>query len=383
MAGKDEELIARARALAPGIKARAAQAEQLRRPHDDSIRELIDAGIIQMLVPRRWGGAEADLATMVEVVEIISGACMSTGWIASFYINHNLYITKMNERVQEEVFGPRGFALLPAANAATMKAKRVDGGWLVSGRAPWGSGIMHADWVLVSGIDEAASRLFLLPAADAKVADVWHFAGMAATGSNDIVLEEVFVPEHRAIEHAEFGQGPTEASLRYDNPLYSIPMLPIAYNTISGVLSGGLRGAYEEFEATVTRRVRNFSGAVVKDQQHFHIMLGEARIATQMASDLARLTVARTTALARKEPFTLEQRLDLKAKVAFLSRLCLDSVNQMMSRAGSSSFHHDRPIQRYWRDLNTLCTHAFWDWDATRELVGRHQLGLEPNHPLA
>ncbi|MCJ2178780.1 hypothetical protein [Novosphingobium album (ex Hu et al. 2023)] len=320
---------------------------------------------------------------MLEVVETISSACVSTGWIASFYINHNVYVAKMGEKIQQEIFGERGFTLLPAINAATMKANRTEGGWIVSGKAPWGSGIMHADWVLVSGIGEDAAWMFMLPVEDVEVSDVWHFTGMAATGSNDVILNEVFVPDYRTIEQAQFATGPTPGSLHYDNPLYSLPVLPIAYNTISGVVTGGLAGAYNEFSETIEKRVRNFSGAVLKAKQHSHINLGEARIALQTARDLARFNVDRTLEWADREQFTLEQRLDLKGRVAFLSRLSLDTVNAMMTSAGSSSFHLDRPLQRYWRDLNTLCTHAFWDWDATRELTGRNELGLEPNHPLA
>ncbi|WP_317932895.1 acyl-CoA dehydrogenase family protein [Halioxenophilus sp. WMMB6] len=379
----DQTLIARSRQLAPAIKARAAEAEALRRPHDDSIQELIEAGIMQMLVPKEWGGAEASLATMLEVVEIISSACVSTGWITAFYINHNMYVAKMGEQAQQEVFGSRGFALMPAINAMVMTAEATDGGWLVSGKAPWGSGIMHADWVLVSGVGEGAAWMFLLPASDVQVEDVWHFTGMAATGSNEVVLDKVFVPHHRTTSQAEFAAGPTPGSLRYANPIYSLPVLPIAYNTIAGVVTGGLLGAYEEYAASVAQRVRNFSGAVVKDQQHAHINLGEARIASQTTRDLARFNLQKLLTLANKQPFTLEQRLDFKGRVAFLSRLALNTVNTMMTNSGASSFHLDKPMQRYWRDLNTLCTHAFWDWDASRELAGRHQLGLEPNHPLA
>lgn len=379
----DQQYIENARDLAPTIKARAAESERLRKPHDDNIRDLIDAGIIQMLVPKQWGGAEASLAAMLEVVEIISRACVSTGWVTSFYINHNVYIAKFGAQVQQEIFGSRGFALLPAANAPTMQAKRVDGGWLVSGRAPWGSGIMHADWVMVTGVWEGGSRAFILPAADVGVDDVWRFAGMAATGSNDMVLQDAFVPEHRSIDDLDFKAGPTQASLQYDNPIYSLPILPLAYNTVTGVMTGGLAGALDEFTAIVEKRVRNFSGTVVREQPQAHIALGEARIQSQTASDLARLMVERTMRDARRERFPLARRLDLKARTAMISRLCLEGANAMMARAGSSNFHQDQPIQRYWRDLNTACSHAFWDWDATRELLGREALGLKPNHPLA
>ncbi|AZI36975.1 putative pigment production hydroxylase [Caenibius tardaugens NBRC 16725] len=382
MTPTNEQLVTRAKALRPVIESRAAETEAARKPLDSTIQDLIDAGIMQMLVPARWGGPESDLATMFEVVEEISAGCVSTGWIASFYINHNVYPAKFGEQLQQEMYGQRGFCLMPGANAPTMKAERVEGGWKVSGRASWGSGIMHADWVFVSGFTEHGPYSFILPFDDVKVDDVWFFAGMAGTGSNDIVVDDVFVPDHRAAPSNEFRLGTTEASRLYENPLYSIPMLPLAYCTVAGVLSGGLIGAMHAYEALVGKRVRNYSGSVVKEQQLAHVMLGEFRIATDIAHDLARQIIDTTEAILHARPFDLGDRLALKGKLAFLSRHCRDTVAAMMNNAGASSFHLNQPLQRFWRDLNTVCSHAFWDWDATREVVGRNVLDLPPNHPL-
>lgn len=382
MPASNEELIDRARALVPAIKARAAQTESLRQIHDDTLRELIDAELIQMLVPRRWGGSEADLRTLFPVVDAISSACVSSGWIAAFYICHNVYVAKLSPLAQEELFSSRGYVLMPGANAPTMNARRVPGGWEVAGRASWASGIMHADWVLVTGTSPEGLRVFVLPVADVQVEDVWHYTGMAGTGSNDIVVDNAFVPEHRTLPGKEFLGGASQGNALYPNPLYTIPLLTLAYCTIIPVITGGIRGALAEYEQMVERRVRNFSGAVVKDQQHTHIMLGEMQIATHVALDQALLAFERTHAILHSRPFQVEDRLDLKARAAWLSRHCRELVNNMMANAGTSSFHLDRPLQLYWRDLNTACSHAFWDWDTTRELVGRQHLGLPIKHPL-
>ena len=261
MPASDAELIQRARDIAPRIKARAAQTAELRRPHDDSIRDMVDAELIQMFVPRRWGGSEASLSTMMEVVELIAAACPSTGWIAAFYIAHNTYVAKFPEATQELLFGPRGYVLLPAAGAPDMEARKVDGGWEVSGRAAWGSGIMHADWVQMSGKAGDGNRSFLMPVSDVEVIDTWHYTGMAGTGSADYVARKVFVPDDRAVSAADFYAGPTEGSRIHANPHYSIPFLLSAYCTILPVLTGTLLGALHAFEEIADKRVRNFSGA--------------------------------------------------------------------------------------------------------------------------
>ena len=163
MAASDAELIARACALAPAIRERAAETAALRKPHDDTIRDLIDAEILQMVVPARWGGSEASLSAVYDVIRTISMACPSTGWIAAFYIMHNTYVAKFSERAQEELFGAKGYVLLPSASAPNMSAHQVEGGWQVSGRAIWGSGIMHADWVMMAGEASDGPRAFLMP----------------------------------------------------------------------------------------------------------------------------------------------------------------------------------------------------------------------------
>jgi 3-hydroxy-9,10-secoandrosta-1,3,5(10)-triene-9,17-dione monooxygenase len=382
MAFTDAELVERARALAPRIAARAAETEALRKPHDDSIRDLIDAGIIQMFVPKRWGGSEARLSTMLEVVEIISAACPSIGWIAAFYISHNIYVAKFPEETQEELFGPTGYTMLPAASAADMKASKVDDGWVVSGRAAWGSGVMHADWVLMSGLAEDGPRSFLMPIDAVEVIDVWTYTGMAGTGSNDYRATNVFVPDRHAIRGADFHGGVTDGSRLHANPLFSVPFLVSAYCTIVPVLTGALLGALKAYEEVVERRVRNFSGVVLKDQQHAHVTLGDFQISTLAATDLARAIYRRADSILHSRPFTTEDRLGLKGQAAYISRHCRETANRMMAAAGASSFHVQQPLQRHWRDLNTVCSHAFWDWDITCELTGRQHLGLPLKHPL-
>lgn len=379
----DSDLIQRAREIAPRIRARAAEAALRRKPHDDSIRELIESGIVQMFVPKRWGGSEASLSTMLEVVEIISEACPSTGWIAAFYIVHNIYVPKFPERAQEELLGKKGYVLLPAASSPGMKARKVEGGWNVSGRALWASGVMHADWVMMGGMaEDGQQRSFLLPVESVQVEDNWHFAGMSGTGSNDYVVSDVFVPDHRSAHMGEFYAGPTEGSRLHANPLYSAPFFVLVYCTFLPVIVGSLKGALKAYEEAVERRVRNFSGAVVKEQQHAQIMLGEFQVATRVAHELARSVFGHASQILNGRPFSVEERLKLKGLTSFVSQHCRATVNDMVGASGASSFHNDQPLQRIWRDLNTVCVHAFVDWDATRELHGKHHLGLPLTYPL-
>ena len=379
----DQELLDRVRALVPKIAERAPQCELERTPNDDTIRELSETGVYSLLVPKRWGGPELSLATHIQIVEMISAACTSTGWVSCFYMGHNWMATKMSEQAQGEIFGERPYGRIPVTTSPPVKAKAVAGGWEISGRASWASGIMHADWVWLSGLTEDKQlKIFMMPPEDVQVHDVWRMSGMAGTGSNDVEVDGVFIPEYRSQDSATFFAGRTAGSAIHENPLYQMPLLPFVYCEAVPVLTGGLRGAASAFAATLRRRVTSHAQTVVKDQQHTHILYGESETNALVAEALMRELHNQTMDCLQRNTFSVNDRLRLKSQAAFLVQHCRQSVTQMMSHAGTTSFQTDHPLQRYFRDLTTLSTHAFWNWDTTRESVGRDQLGLELNNPL-
>lgn len=308
---------------------------------------------------------------------------MSTGWIAAFYMGHNWMALKYSEQAQAEVFEGKPYALIPAAGAPTLSATSVDGGWQVSGRATWGSGIMHADWVMAAGIDDTgAPRQFLLPVEDVTVDDVWHMSGMAGTGSNDFIIEEAFVPDYRTIAAAEFFGGNTAGSQLHENPFYQMPVLPFIWCETMAVFSGALRGALTAYDESVSKRVTTHGRAVLKDQQHSHVNLGEAHTSTLIAESLVQEQLRLTAPLIAGGDADIELRAELKARAGFIVEHCRSSINRMAHAAGTSNFRTDAPLQRFFRDTNVLATHAFWDWSVCREQIGRVKLGLEPNNPL-
>lgn len=377
-----EEAVERACNLAPKIAARAQETEELRRPHDDTIKELADAELLSLLTPKRWGGHELGLHTHRAVIETISGACMSTGWTTSFYIAHCVLATKFSEQAQAEFFAERPYILAPATTAPTIRTKQVDGGWMVSGTAPWGTGIMHADWFMCIA-SEGDGRLwfFAIPVADISVKDVWQMAGMAGTGSNTIVLEDVFVPDYRTVRGDEILAGETKGSLLHDNPLYRTPLSPFLLVATMPVFSGALRGAADEFEAITRRRVTTYTGAAMKDNKYAHIKLGEAGINALIAERLVADQVRQTEAFLETS-FSIDNRIRLKTQAAAIVEHCRTAINDMAHNGGASSYALHVPLQRFFRDINVLVTHAFWGWESIRELGGRHALGLEPNTPM-
>ncbi|MEM7142543.1 MAG: acyl-CoA dehydrogenase family protein [Actinomycetota bacterium] len=380
MATGHDEIVGRARELAPTIAARAAATEAARTPRDDTIAELIDAELFSILVPERWGGLGLGLHTHREVVEIVSAVCMSTGWVTAFYSGHNWLACKFPEATQEEVFAGRGYAMIPITAAPTMSLTEVDGGVRVSGRSSWGTGVMHGDWVSVGGFTAERAYMVLLPISDVEVVDVWHMAAMSGTGSNDFVIDDVFVPEARTADLFAFGGGDTEGARLHDD-WFRMPMMAFLHCEAIPVFVGGLRGAANAFEDIVRHRVTTHAGTVKADDRYTHIQLGAALAAANAAERLLVDQIDATLALVPGE-LTLPERARLKGQAGFVVDLARRAVNEMAIHAGTSNYATDSPIQRFFRDINMLATHAFWDWEVTREQVGRIGLDLDATTPL-
>lgn len=378
-----EELVDRARQVAPAIARRASETETLRQPHDDTIAELIDAELFSILVPQRWGGHEQSIQTHREVTEIISAACVSTGWNFAFYSGHNWMAVKYPEAAQAEVFADKGYALIPITTMPTMSVERAEGGMVISGRATWGSGIVHANWACVGGaLPDGTRYLFLVPAEDTSIVDTWHMSAMAGTGSHDFEIHDLFVPEHRVLLAEDYRNGDTPGARLHNNPQYLMPILPFIYCETMGIFSGAIRGALAAFEDIVKGRVRTHSGQALADNRYSHIKLGEAAAAADVTERLVVDLTQEAIDIANQGAFTMQDRVRLKARAGFIVDHCRRAVNDIIHHSGSSNFAHSAPVQRFFRDINMLATHAFYEWDTCRELMGRARLDLEPNHPL-
>ncbi len=383
MGATHEELVDRAREVAPSIARRAQATEAARQPLDETIAELIDAELFSILVPKRWGGHQASIHTHRVVTEIISEACVSTGWNFAFYSGHNWMAVKYPEQTQEELFADKGYALIPVTTAPALTVEPADGGMSISGRVPWGSGIVHAEWACIGGAAADGTRYqFIVPVEDTRMVDTWHMSAMAGTGSHDFDLDGAFVPEHRILHAVDYRNGDTPGARLHGDPQYLMPILPFIYCETMGIFAGAMRGAYSAFEEIVTQRVRTHSGAALVDSKYSHVKLGEAAAAVDITDRLVADITQEAIDIADAGAFTMQDRVRLKARAGFIVDHCRRAVNDIIHHSGSSNFDLSSPVQRFFRDLNMLATHAFYEWDTCRELLGRDRLGLEPNNPL-
>jgi 3-hydroxy-9,10-secoandrosta-1,3,5(10)-triene-9,17-dione monooxygenase len=380
------ELIGRARELHPVLAARAAATEANRAPLDDNIRDLCDAGLMQILVPMRYGGHELHVDTLAEVARIVASACPSTGWVTAFYIGHNWFHAVFPRESQDEVFAERPYALTSGQIAPTARATRAAGGYLLSGRQSWSSGVVHANWIIFTGMVAEAPgegpRLFCVPRAAVEVIDNWYIAGMCGTGSRDVAVEDLFVPAHHTLRFADFLNGTHHGGAVHGTALYRLPALGIIWFEVMPVMAGILRGAAECFRETTAARANAYTGEANATRPAAQMRVGRGLANADAVDDLVRSSARRVLAWDGAGDFDLATRASLRARAALVTKLAADGVTDIVNGAGGNAFRSEAPLQRYFRDVNVLRTHAALDYEGAMEVYGRLGLGQEPGSPL-
>ena len=236
--------------LLPLIAKRAQATEDLRRLPDETVAELDEVGFFKLLQPEQWDGLQCDPTAFYEAVRRIATACGSTGWVSSIVGVHNWHLALFDQQAQEEVWGNDPTVRVSSSYAPMGAGHVVDGGYLVSGSWNWSSGCDHATWTFVGGpvikdgkpVDFGS---FLIPRTDYRIDDVWHVVGLRGTGSNTLVVKDVFVPRHRFLSYKSMNDRTAGGLKTNTAPVYKMPWGTVHPTTISAPIVGMAYGAYD------------------------------------------------------------------------------------------------------------------------------------------
>lgn len=383
------ELNRRLRELVPLIAANAGEAERLRRPVDEVWQALRASGFFYQFVPKRFGGMETDFDSFIDAGIIIGEVDASTSWVATFCAEHNWILSHFPMETQEKLWGGDfPYIIAPVVSAPPGTAEPAEGGYIINGHWKWGTGVMHADWIVVNTLVQPDGKppfpmMVLLPAADAEVLDTWHVDGMAGTGSNDIVVRNLFVPHaHTAPNLSRSGRPPGKRD--YENPIYGVPLLPFLAMSASIPAVGAARGMLRDFRERLASHVRLGSLSTQGDKPASHIRLAKAELMVRNAEllirDAGRRLLNEVAVLI--EPEQTPPRIAVRAQIAYAVSLCRDAAMLMAETAGSGVHMLDNPFQRALRDIIVVSTHVVFDVDLAYELHGRGLVGLPPNAML-
>jgi 4-hydroxyphenylacetate 3-monooxygenase len=376
------------------IASRADQTEEARSVPKENIEITTDAGFVRAFVPKVHGGDERDLWDFLDGVRTVSKACPSTGWVTGVMNVHQIAVCHWDLSVQKEVFATGPDTLISSSGTPAMKAKLVDGGFVVNGRGRWSSGCQHAEWVMVgAGVPDLGDaqfpnrnyrpNLFMAHRSQFTIDDTWRSVSMRGSGSNDVVFDNVFVPHIRAEEVIAMNFNRARGAGTIKNWGSSVPFALSFASFFPAVALGCADGMIEEY----TNRVR-----VRK-----HVMTGAAGIlhpASQMRLAESVHEIASLTAYYRQiadtmqrygesgEPYTEAQFNEMQHAFPFITSRVVAVVNRLWEGAGASAIFESNPMQRYWRDVQACRLHFGSDYDSNRVQYGRYLLGMPPTPDL-
>jgi 3-hydroxy-9,10-secoandrosta-1,3,5(10)-triene-9,17-dione monooxygenase len=387
-----EEVLQRAEAMLPILRERADTAEQQRRLPEDTVRDFHDAGLFRIIQPKRVGGYELDYGMMYDLGAVVSRACASSGWNVSNLACHHWMLGMWPKEAQDEVWGKHNETSDSLICASVIfpagKAKRVDGGYLLSGYWPFCSGMDPSDWNMLGGMvspdadhPDPEPRLFLVRKTDHELIDTWFTNGLQGTGSKDAKATDLFVPEHMTVSGNDIKGGPTPGSAVNPGPLFKVPVIaPFAY-VLSGTPLGVAQGVLEQYVGNLRGKVANYTGRSIADLQNIQIKVAEAAAAVEAAELIMRSDCEETMAFAERgvapDPLT---KAKYRRNGAFSANLCADAVDTIFKMSGGSGLYTKNPLGRAWRDIHAACAHIAFNMDVAGTTYGRIALGLESDN---
>jgi 3-hydroxy-9,10-secoandrosta-1,3,5(10)-triene-9,17-dione monooxygenase len=382
------ELIARARALAPKLAERAFAADSEGRVSQETVAEIADAGLFRVLQPKRWGGYELDPRVFYTIQMALAEGCMSTAWMYGVVSVHPWQLALFPEQAQQDVWRADSSTRIASTYMPTGKAERVEGGYRFSGNWGFSTGVEHCDWIFLGALlpkkDGSAGfehTTFLLPRSDFKVVQNWDVIGLRGTGSHDIVVDNVFVPEHRTHrtnDHSDAGCPGREVNPGW---LYRIPFTQVFQRAVSSSCIGALEGAIASFRQRAASHIGKH-GVKMAEDPNSQLAVTEAMMTDQLRLVLFR-NYARIVDCAKTgNKMPVEERLMQRAQASQVPKLCSDRVNELMRSCAASGTYKANPIERIFRDMAQGRTHIANNTDAYARAHGGVMLGLPNTDPF-
>ena len=369
------DLIKQAEDLAPLLRETAREAETNRKPLDHVIEAIRGSGLFALMVPKKYGGFEADLDTFFDVVLTLSRADASMGWVTGFYIEHNLWVLNYAEEVCANVLDGNDHVLAPAAlNISSGQAVKVEGGYVLNGRWEWGTGIVHGTWVLAGGLVMDAEKgplptFFLMPKSDVEPIDTWQVTGMCATGSWDFKIKDVFVPEDHALPFQQFLDATSGIGERFSAPLYRTPLMSVLGFAAGLPILGAAQMALTEFSDQMRQKIENNvlrAGSPLPDVSG---VIGEASLKIDAAELIFRDVMA--DVMEKRSAASNVERSRWLSRIAYAVYTCKEAVLQISEESGASGGFLSNPIQRAVRDISIASNHVIFSKASRYGEIGR------------
>ena len=374
-------LVDKARALVPALAERRAQAQELRRVPDETIRDFQDAGFFRMLQPASFGGLEVHPNVFFDVQMIVATACPSSAWVLGVVTVHNWQLALFDPQAQEDVWSDDQSTLISSSYAPTGKVERAQGGYRVSGRWSFSSGCDHCQWVFLGGFAPVDAgppdmRTFLIPRSDYVIEDTWHVAGLQGTGSKDIVVDGAFVPEHRTHKMIDGFKLSSPGNALNDAPLYKIPFGQIFVRSVSTSAIGMAQGALEVFNSVARSKIAASDNTAVREDPSAQMVAARAASIIATEKTILRRNFDQMMEMAAAgSGFDVPIRVQWRYESAHAAARCADAVDMLFTGSGGRAIFLDNPMQRYFQDIHAARAHYANNPDKPGRNWGRVMFG--------
>jgi 3-hydroxy-9,10-secoandrosta-1,3,5(10)-triene-9,17-dione monooxygenase len=364
-----------------------AESESQRHLSDRAVALLHEAGLTRIMSPAAYGGQQASPRALVHAERVVAHGSAAASWVLMVCGAHTFIAGRFPRKGQDDVFGADAGMLIPGVPSRQGTCKRADGGFVLDGRWPFASGVDHGDWVLLGsrGVrndvgEPTPGMVVVVPKADVDIDDTWFTLGMRGTGSKDVVLDDVFVPEHHAVAMSEAFLGTVPG---VDIPLYRLPVASTLATMLLGTIVGMSERGLQLFVEQTRTRKDAYSGEpkVLNVGLQRRVAESNAEIAHAWSLAMQNCDLLEAT-MDHDPPMPTADRLQVRWNAAYAAELWRRAADRLFAGAGANAAHDRNVFQTVFRNINTATHHAMLDFDTTIEMQGKLLLGVEQNDAM-
>jgi 3-hydroxy-9,10-secoandrosta-1,3,5(10)-triene-9,17-dione monooxygenase len=385
-----DDMLDRARSLIPAFRKAAPEAEKLRRLPIETEKLLHETGLFRILQPKRVGGSEFDYVALVDFAAEAAKGDASVGWNLANLGSHHWMLGMFPRQAQDLLWNEDPDVLIASSFVFPCgKAKKVTGGYELSGRWPFSSGVNPSRWNMLAGTvtsddeaDAAELRIFLVHESTYETLDNWDPMGLRGTGSHDVIIEKTFVEDHMTLAVRDIAGGPSPGSDINPNVLYKLPVFALFPFVLTGVALGNAQACLKDYIDATRTRASQYNRAKIGDFQSTQIKIASSSARIDTGRDIMRSICINATQDAKNGHIPdLATKTRYRRDGAFSVNLCTEAVGILFGASGAGGLMRGQHMEKQFRDAHAINSHIAFSFDVAGSNFGRVALGLPSENP--
>lgn len=384
----EEKFVRTARNMVPDLRNRSSEAEKLKRLPDATEKAFRDHGFYKLFQPAEFGGFEASYGAHTLIAMELARGCVSSAWAYSVTACHSWILGMFPIQCQREVWGQnKDIGIASSFLPADVKMQRVEGGFNVSGRWRFSSNVLHCQACILLVTeprkDAPPKQYFALITRDQyEIEETWNVMGLAGTGSNDVLVKDTFIPEHRLLDLVPTREALSPGGGHHSNSdLYNMPLFAPFAHSLVGPAVGGAMGALDIVLEELSER-RSVSHIQLSQQQSVQMRVAEATAEIEAARAILSTDRDKILEGARKRIVPdYEQRVKYRLNAGYATKLAVQAVERLLPLSGGRGLETTHPLQRAWRDVHAVAQHIALVWDVQALNYGSVRMGYSAMDP--